>query len=311
MDRRDFLRTGLGLGAAALLPSSAFAEEKKKTFDANAFVDSFPDAKEIPGIARVQRYRVEQANRVLVVLRQHHEIENPLPEDATEAESCQIDLLKAMDYLRKKPELKFKAPHNESTHYGDEERYINTYRDLTRQRLGWAIEDRKKLTNYEPTDEEFAKLLYDQKALRYRIGDMSTLARVGAAEILALRGHLQIRAGECGELRRKIEEEGNALVRDRMLFDGREDKVVEFAAETGDDVSYVVYGAAHDFQNNLKYWNMQEENKVKFASVVLTPNTAERCDRERRKQKPLPSPPPPPPPPAPPKKPMREFIDFF
>lgn len=307
MDRRGFLRTGLALGATALLPSSAFSQEKEQ-FDANAFVENFPTAKEIPGIARVRRYRVDGANRVLAVLRQHHEVVDPLPEHVEEIEDCQTELLQAMDYLWRQPALRFRAVHNESTHFGDEEGYLNHYRSLTRRRLEWALEDRNGESVDGLSDAEFEELLHDEPALQYRIGEFSTLARVGAAEILSLRGHLQIRAGECSKLRLRIREAEDSPDREDMLFDEREDMVVQYAAETGDDVNYVVYGAAHNFRNNLRKWNRQQRDGARFASVVLTPHTAHRCDRERRKRKNQPVPLPPPPPPLPP---QQDFIDFF
>jgi len=55
----------------------------------------------------------------------------------------------------------------------------------------------------------------------------------------------------------------------KYVFDARENALLELVDEQGDAFSIVLYGAKHDFKDNIYVWNQQNPNK-KFSLIEVT-----------------------------------------
>ena len=170
--------------------------------------------------------------------------------------------------------------------------------------------------------------------------DVPRIAEFGAVNLLMENG-LRVKGGE---RTKEYDASGPALYmpdgpeRTELLFEARERALMKIVHEGRDRIACTVYGAAHDWKNNVEEWN-DEHPDDQFSILTLTTKTVWERDRRAigrrqnwtpRPPEPLPTPPPPAPLPDPtvfsgpekqpghvafpsgmPKaKPLRPFIEF-
>lgn len=59
-----------------------------------------------------------------------------------------------------------------------------------------------------------------------------------------------------------------------LIIDDREDVLLDIISSEEEDFSVVVYGAAHNFYDNIKRWN-QEDSDHKFSHIIVIPRSLE------------------------------------
>jgi hypothetical protein len=104
-----------------------------------------------------------------------------------------------MNFLRRHPEAQFHAVLNEATMVGDERNYLLRSREYTRRTLEYLLGHRVFDMGVDPS-MTLDHYIQNDALLKKKIDTMSTLGDIGAAEILALRGNIQLRGAEDKEL---------------------------------------------------------------------------------------------------------------
>jgi hypothetical protein len=278
LSRRAFLGTvGSGIFVGGLRADDA--EERSTPDDVARLLEHFPEASAIPGIAEIRWQQVEGARKVFGVFPQLHWDVGLTGDLPRRINNCQRDLLHAMNTLRTIESARFQRLFNESTHCHAEEQYLDFYRNEFRHLTGGVIGSAPAIR----IPDEMQKTLQDDRALeKLRSDGVSVLGYIGAAEILALRGKLQIAGAESPELRRLItrlqllhaltkgpESEEVLKEYERVAYAMREDFLVSQIGASPKLVDYAVFGAAHVWEDDVDRYNEKHpDRKIVLVEIV-------------------------------------------
>lgn len=252
------------LGAAALIVASTHEAlaGKPRQKPVNALLHEFP--RNIPHIVRRREDLHEDAKHGLVVIRQLHWAKDLSRMDAKEVEQCQEEIRDALLFL-------LKHGHIDAAIYGEGRMAAN-----------------------EPRPDE--RYVYAPNAREQGLKNISELAEIGADRILEKEGKIRIKGAE-----RTITYDRSGIVLEdrsignynRILYEDRENVVLELVRQAKDRIACTIYGGAHDWENNILEWNDAFPDE-KFSLLTLTPRAMANYDSRMRQ--PYKSPPVSPPP---------------
>lgn len=131
---------------------------------------------------------------------------------------------------------------------------------------------------------------YDQHQTAYEQGfeNVDRIVEFGAVAALECEGRLTVHGGERTET---YDASGPAVwmrpgqQRDKLLFEDREDALLQIIALEREKIACTVFGASHDFENNVQQWNHAHPQE-KFSLLILTTNAVNQFDQRQRPSKP-------------------------
>jgi hypothetical protein len=97
---------------------------------------------------------------------------------------------------------------------------------------------------------------------------------LGSREIVSVNPAEDAQLNDSGILRLKeLQQSGVELhnSNDPLIYKSREDYVLKLVSDAREDCSVVVFGADHDFRDNVDQWN-NEHPRDKFSLIVVTPD---------------------------------------
>lgn len=94
----------------------------------------------------------------------------------------------------------------------------------------------------------------------------------GAVELLGILGKINLLPGEDKKLNIEANKNAEKDENHPSMFEPREDFPIKTIAEYESPVVVGVYGARHDFKNNIETWNKNNPDK-KFSLIVITPKS--------------------------------------
>lgn len=275
LDRRRFIAGTIAAGMAAVLGSANAQDIEPK--NVNRHLRRMPDG--LPHVARRTDDRHENARHGLIVIRQIHWAADLDAEGVREIQACQEEIRDLVDALMKG-------------------KWIDSVHQEGRMAAGEPATDARY--DSHPGAE--------QQGLR----DVPRIAEYGALRVLEEAGTIVLKGAE---RTKEFDASGPAVFmedgpgRDRLLFEDREDALLKIISADRDRIACTVYGAAHDWKDNVERWNDAHPSDA-FSLVTLTVKTVAARDKKYRPAAPeAPLPVPPPPPPAPRRTP-RDFIPF-
>ena len=255
-------------------PAAKMVRGELEPKDVNAHLDRIP--RKLPHVVRRREDLYEGAKHGLIVIRQIHWADGLDEAGAKEIARCQEeirDLLKAL----------LEGGHIDSVHA---------------EGVMAAGEPR-------PDPAYSTSKNADEQGLR----DVPKIAEVGAVEQVYLEKGLVVKGAEKTAA---YDAAGPALsmpdsaTKRILLYEDRENALLDIVLKERDRVACTVYGAAHDWEWNVEDMNLMEWNKEHPDQVIslltLTVRSVADYDRKRYVKPPLPAPPPPEP--LPPKEPF-------
>lgn len=156
---------------------------------------------------------------------------------------------------------------------------------------GWSDDvyaEGRMAENEPPPDERYA---YYEDAEEQGI-DVDPIAERGGVQMVSTKKSFTIKGAErtaAYDRSGKVMNDPPSAERDRALFEERENALLEIIAEEGDDIATTVYGAAHDWENNVREWNKAHPDKA-FSLITLTPREVAAHDRRWGRRLPPPRP---------------------
>lgn len=304
---KRFLKNSVVL--ASILLSGCYELKKATDFNPtapNKYLYSFPE--KIPRIESVKKLPVHNAKACLVHFRNLH-YRSDTPEDRlVYALDVQKDLYQAISFLADRQLVshvyqeglteKLKSIEDDLT-----ETEIEIVRELNpglKERTERKITElqeaiREENLSKKPGDLE-DKMRYHQdvlttiETLKASLPDMessddifrrylerSFLVR-GAEVRLRVEGKLELRIGEDEELNRKSNQIVlryhliDPKISQKVIYEDREDKLLEIIHQDEEDIAITVFGGGHDFRDNIRNWNRKNPNH-KYSLIVITPES--------------------------------------
>jgi hypothetical protein len=296
MKRRSFLRTlGTAL-AGAMLGCSPKPRSLEELTQANRELREFPT--QLPGTKSIQKYEVPDAKYCLVHVKQAHKTPYDTEKDKEYITLVQNNIYQLFSYLVDK-NLVSKV-YNEGEVFSSlaSERYTTQNADI--QALESEVDKLKDREGYKQKMSEFgfgeeftekivndaiAKLPEKEKELVKAKRDFEMLKRKdrtqrmydGAVEILASEGKLKILPADTLEgnldasyiLKQNGYNLSDSEVKKKVIED-RENIFLANADFGENSFGWLVYGAAHNFRNNIEQWNKAHPDR-KYSLIEITP----------------------------------------
>lgn len=292
--RRLFLASALALGFATAARGVLGEELEPK--DVNKHLDRIP--RKLPHVVRRREDLYEGATHGLIVIRQIHWANDLDEEGAKEVARCQAEIRELLEALVRG-------------------KWIDSVHAEGMMAAGQPRPDPVYSTAKTSRDLGLQKI--------------PSIAEVGADRQLNNEGLLALKGAE---RTKEYDAAGPAFSlpegakKQRLIYEDREEALLDIQLGTRDTIVCTVYGAAHDWEwnvedRNLEEWNRKNPEKI-ISLLTLTVKSVADFDRKRYPQPdaPLPVPPPPEPLPPPPepgdvefapkkgKKVLQPFIDF-
>jgi len=254
VNRRKFI-AGAGAGLLGIIGGSYFLNEDS---EANRLLKEFPD--EILGAGEVRKYRTEGARNCLVHILQGHyvneerykselkdmgfdsedQIRSLYKEDMEKVKTCQEEIYDILSYLIRNKGLS--EVYVEGHTPEDEEAVNNIAKNI---RLG--------------IDRGNRKALLDKYAFR-----------AGAPFRLLFEGKIQIKGAEILESS-EFKLRFNSF-KSPEINEEREDVLLSLIDNSRKNFSVTVYGAGHNFGDNIIKWNSKNPER-KFSLIEVVPKS--------------------------------------
>lgn len=247
-------------------------------------------AQTIRGIGEMIPHEVEGAQKLLVIIDQGHFAVTHLPWMHRSTEQCQKEILSAVEDLTKNDHTKLQELFEEGVPAGGERRYL--------QKIERQLKEYMAVVPDSRIDGEFLQIPSQPKSFEQRIrssyflnakiplefnvvvGGMqttktvttTTLAHIGAGPVLAYRGDVTLKGAEDQEiystaLAINAEEEPERYVEWANVK--REEHVLKLASANNDSITYVIFGARHQWQERVDEWNKNHASD--FSLLRLRP----------------------------------------
>lgn len=283
MHRRHFLGTAF---AAIANPLSSLSQPTdKKEVNVNELLKFF-ETKKIPEVTHIQKIIHANATKALVVFRQRHYGVDITKKDVPYIEQSQLEIYRALCFL-----LQQKAPGFD--HVLCEE-YIDYPQSVfLRERRKLLMEAMSELLGLQPTPTMEEALHDESKLCEKWEGDVSPLGFFGAGEVIAFTkgitplpgGNHEVEAATDREIAKgRRMKDGNWRKIDYWVFERREDAVLEFVGKSKRQLSYVIFGANHQWENNIAQWNIVHPEE-KFSALVISTNSVKKYHPEKVPEK--------------------------
>lgn len=271
-NRRLFLASALALGFATAARGVLGEELEPK--DVNKHLDRIP--RKLPHVVRRREDLYEGAKHGLIVIRQIHWADGLDAQGAAEIARCQEEIRALVLALKKG---------------------------------GWidSVHAEGMMAAGEPRpDPAYSS---SQTAEQQGLRDVPRIAEVGAIDLLMANKEIEVKGGEKTA---QYDAAGPALSlsdgpkKQKLLFEDREEALLELVLAARDRIACTVYGAAHDWEwnvedRNLAQWNEEHPDQI-ISLLTLTTKAVADYDRKRMPPKKQPLPVPPPPEPMPPRE---------
>lgn len=204
---------------------------------------------DIPGVRKIERYGEEDSEHLIVDVRQMHFAPNGKVKDLAELtaiKQVQDDIYDSLSYFM--DNFKLKQIYVEGLHSKKSKQNFNTFYSFDRLHLERGL----KQTPAEDAKEysEGLGILTEAMIIRERV-ELTKPDSIERFLYVFLLKSLNERA-------------------QKELYEDREDALLKIVDGNGDKLAVTVYGAGHDFRDNVEKWN-QENPKNRFALMTLTP----------------------------------------
>lgn len=241
-------------------------------------LSDFP--KEIPGAKSVKRYPLPGARYCLVHIRQKHYVSHEMPEEEKRnTEEVQRDIKSILEFLVDK--YKTKSVYIE----GLTPRIAHQIRDVASFKLEEPSVLEKRLSDFQASGRskeeiENARIKlakYKESYARWLNAKDKIVSIVGSSAELAFDGKITPMACELDDYADAAEKElrkpkGERNLDSAAIMDDRENTVFFFITLDSPDknpISFVVYGAAHEFLDNSMGWNkFKPEKPVSLIEII-------------------------------------------
>ncbi|GEM_PF-5558048 len=250
--------------------------------EANQFLRGFPDM--IPGISGVVKYEVPGADQAIVHIRQYHNISfQNLP-----------SIVEPLNKINNGSEFSEKElrEFNEAVN-GVLLSHIDRVSDLQKN-IAYCMIDLRDFYGVKDFRVEGYDINPDRELLlKSLVADCQALKRIfptinlnlesnpgrflyfGSEKVLGSQGKINVRKAEEAHLVEMAFEALNAEGHEsdrfkKVVFDEREDALLNIVDSGEERFSFVVYGAEHDLRDNIDRWNSENPDN-KFSLIVLTP----------------------------------------
>jgi len=285
--RRSFLgKAAAGVAALYLENVLSAQETTRKKIDVNAWMKSIK-AEDFEGIGEVIPYPVEGAEKLLVVINQGH-FSPKLPEQwmYVSAEQCQIEIYTAIEDLRSNAHTNVRRLLVEGVVAGKEEEELRQVDVELRRNLahvndtppgGDFLGFSSRLATFEEKTEKLSSLnavvplhyANDDGSKQFTIHSTS-LAQIGAANILAYRKLITMNGAEDETTFAKalsVDAKKDPELYEEWANKRRERNVIQTAALSEDQITYVVFGLIHDWKRRIDEWNKESDTKVSLLQL--------------------------------------------
>jgi len=248
--RRDVLRMGAGLFAASVLPRIVVAQQPARDWVNDTL--RHLEKQDIPGIGAKSMHLREGAAYGLIHIRQYHYA--PETDDAmmSAVEACQRDIYETLQYLIEEPRIRLQALYQEGLVAGG---------DIPAQEMPSNL---KHFQDSKKADIENRKL--------------PEIVHRGADSLLRDQGKLRLKPAErYAEAVQSWKTNLGAADSRENIFEKRENVVLQFMMEGGERLACTVYGAAHDWRNNVTSHNEAHPEQA-ISLLTLTPKSVRKLE---------------------------------
>ncbi|MCH7568680.1 MAG: hypothetical protein IIA87_04635 [Nanoarchaeota archaeon] len=263
--------------------------------EANQFLRAFPD--EIPGIESVEKYETPGADQTIVHIRQRHyfnpdnlhihrvineeieslresikEFEEDFPEEASEMRrainrSIEIGRLGVREY--------FTEVINVQKNIFQSLIYLQKEIGLGETRVEGVHRDYEEEKLMDHINLIYAEVINKGYFTKEEAEEKEVVFLGGAAHMLWSRGMIDIKPAETKEANLKalevfLDSNSSASEREKYSKKIREDVFLDLVDAGGERYSVVVYGALHDWRDNINEWNRDNPDN-KFSLITMTP----------------------------------------
>ncbi len=264
------------------IPTNKLEDEIKKTQE---IFSTFPE--KIDGAKKIIKYEVTSAKYILVHVRQVHHAGLETDRQRSYITSVQIEIEHILLDLKEKNNIKIAYPEGRTVNGTNALMSVYTLRrslDEEEEKINFIIstlyttaEQEQKEESMNRIREEYARMFADweneyRNLQKDKEEDIDRIFyKSGALEKLARKGVIEIKG--CEEQDANIKA-GIALEKgeknNKYIFDIREDIALSIIAKEKQPLNILVFGYAHNFYDNILFWNKVHPNE-KFALIEITP----------------------------------------
>lgn len=238
----------------------------------------------------MERFPVEGATDVVVHIRQAHEDFDLPPKIIPVIEECQREIHRILLALKKHDTTKLESVYNESTVHGKEGVHLQFYRQLLRKGVTecLSVSNLPFFAKLDPTPREVEKGMKSFQLLQRRVNGLSIMARVGAAEVLALNDEIKLIGMENERVkaitdRAKMDPTLPEFKKRHRMYDAREQAFLYIARSSKRTIHFLILGFGHDMRTKIDEWNEAvagQDNTTKFSLVVVSPQSVLNHEKE-------------------------------
>lgn len=229
--------------AAATAPRLVFAQEEIRN-RVNETLRHL-ERSDIPGIGSKRLHLHEDAAYALIHIRQYHYAPDTSDDLMETIKACQHDIGDALEFLIQDPSVRLRESYQEGLVAGGDIAIADAPDNLRR------FEDSKKAD-------------IANRAL-------PEIVQKGADGLLRDRGKLTLKPAErYAEAVLAWKTDFDTPQSQENIFERREDVLIEYMLAAGEKVACTVYGAAHDWRNNVDAHNKRNPRKA-ISLLTLTP----------------------------------------
>lgn len=290
MNRRQFLGYLGALAAGTILPSCTSTQSQKQAqkqpdvrlqspapqksleniiiTPANQKLRSFPTF--LPWIGKTEKHEVPGAKYCFIHIKQMHRVHGDTAKQIYEEiddERARRSLIantkykwQKIDYIQK--DIYFILNNLATDHNLKDVRAESFTKQFSKPELEklYGQESYNILLECYPTLEE---VMYNQKEFLYA---------PGAALLLGILGKINLLPGEDKKLNEIAAKNAEKDENHPSIYDPRENFTLKTIAQYDIPAVIGIYGAKHDFKNNIENWNQENPDK-KFSWIVVTPKS--------------------------------------
>ena len=295
-------RTIVAVGLASLLTGLASCE--RKPTQAESFYQAFPDSTHLRGAGTIEKYETPGAQHCLIHVKQMHRMGDPPSLIEQQERMKTIEGMIAEPYkhspevVRRAEEvlpLVKKGLEDARNNIRSSVEEVSTvqrdiYSILTSLHRQYGVtfvraEGAERNLSSEDCINVTAAINTDLQDKGYLTEDEvfgKYLLYAGAEFAMGGASLLEVKAGESVELNEAAQDawnkSGTYNIDAAEIYNPREDYVMKLVDDAREPYSVVVFGAKHDFRDNVERWN-KEYPEDKFSLIVVTPAAYKEKDK--------------------------------